>query len=215
MSITAVIPVREGSRRLKNKNVAPFAGTNLLINKINQLKQVKEISDIVVSSDSETMLAMAYSQGVKIHRRALEFCDEKSKTFGEVVSHICENVSGDDILWATCTAPLVFPKHYSEAIQLYYKAIEEGYDSLVSMEAFKRYLWDEKGPVNYEFGLGRGIGYLYAHDFPNHYVSQQYLPYELTGREFYRPSGNGYEVKIRQHMQRIRKEAETDNDKNS
>ena len=33
--ITAVIPVREGSTRLKNKNVAPFAGTNLLINKIN------------------------------------------------------------------------------------------------------------------------------------------------------------------------------------
>lgn len=39
--ITAVIPVREGSTRLKNKNVAPFAGTNLLINKINQLKEVK------------------------------------------------------------------------------------------------------------------------------------------------------------------------------
>ncbi len=153
MSITAVIPVREGSRRLKNKNVAPFAGTNLLINKINQLKQVKEVSDIVVSSDSETMLAMALSQGVKIHRRALEFCDEKTKTFGEVVSHICENISGDDVLWATCTAPLVFPKHYSEAIQLYYKALEEGYDSLVSMEAFKRYLWDEKGPVNYKFGI--------------------------------------------------------------
>ena len=36
MSITAIIPVREGSRRLKNKNIAPFAGTNLLINKINQ-----------------------------------------------------------------------------------------------------------------------------------------------------------------------------------
>ena len=36
--LTAIIPVREGSRRLKNKNVAPFAGTNLLINKINQLK---------------------------------------------------------------------------------------------------------------------------------------------------------------------------------
>lgn len=56
--------------------------------------------------------------------------------------------------------------------------------------------------------LGRGIGYQYAHDYPNHYVKQQYLPYELTGREFYRPSGNGYEVKIREHMQRIRREAE-------
>ena len=56
--------------------------------------------------------------------------------------------------------------------------------------------------------LGRGIGYQYAHDYTNHYVKQQYLPYELTGREFYRPSGNGYEVKIREHMQRIRREAE-------
>ena len=56
--------------------------------------------------------------------------------------------------------------------------------------------------------LGRGIGYQYAHDYPNQYLKQQYLPYELTGREFYRPSGNGYEVKIREHMQRIRREAE-------
>lgn len=153
MSITAIIPVREGSRRFKNKNVAPFAGTNLLINKINQLKQVKEISNIVVSSDSDLMLSMAKSQGVDIHKRAIEFCDEKSKTFGEVVSHICENVSGDDILWATCTAPLVFPKQYREAIKLYYQALEDGYDSLVSMEKFKRYLWDENGPVNYELGI--------------------------------------------------------------
>ena len=153
MSITAIIPVREGSRRLKNKNIAPFAGTNLLINKINQLKQVKEISNIVVSSDSDLMLSMAKSQGVDIHKRAIEFCDEKSKTFGEVVSHICENVSGDDILWATCTAPLVFPKQYREAIKLYYQALEDGYDSLVSMEKFKRYLWDENGPVNYELGI--------------------------------------------------------------
>lgn len=153
MSITAIIPVREGSRRLKNKNIAPFAGTNLLINKINQLKQVDEIAQIVVSSDSELMLAMAASQGAKIHKRASEFCDEKSKTFGEVVAHVCESVSGDDILWATCTAPLVFPKQYREAIKLYHQALGEGFDSLVSMELFRRYLWDENGSVNYELGI--------------------------------------------------------------
>ena len=56
--------------------------------------------------------------------------------------------------------------------------------------------------------LGHGTGYKYAHDYKNHYVKQQYLPYELSGREFYKPSGNGYEVKIREHMQRIRREAE-------
>ena len=55
--------------------------------------------------------------------------------------------------------------------------------------------------------LGRGTGYKYAHDYPNHYVRQQYLPYELDGKEFYKPSGNGYEAKIREHMQRIKEEA--------
>lgn len=55
--------------------------------------------------------------------------------------------------------------------------------------------------------LGHGTGYKYAHDYPNNYVEQQYLPYELSGREFYRPSGNGYEQKIREHMRRIKREA--------
>lgn len=56
--------------------------------------------------------------------------------------------------------------------------------------------------------LGHGTGYKYAHDYPNHYVRQQYLPYELDGQEFYKPSGNGYEVKIREHMKKIKSEAE-------
>ncbi len=54
--------------------------------------------------------------------------------------------------------------------------------------------------------LGHGIGYKYAHDYPNHYVAQQYLPYELTGKEFYHPSGNGYEIKIKEHMKQIKEE---------
>lgn len=53
--------------------------------------------------------------------------------------------------------------------------------------------------------LGHGTGYKYAHDYPNHYVEQQYLPYELDGKEFYHPSGNGYEVKVKEHMRQIKK----------
>lgn len=58
--------------------------------------------------------------------------------------------------------------------------------------------------------LGHGTGYKYAHDYKNNYIEQQYLPYELNGKEFYQPSGNGYEVKIREHMQRIKREAKED-----
>ena len=44
--------------------------------------------------------------------------------------------------------------------------------------------------------LGHGDGYKYAHDYPNHYVKQQYLPDGLEGSTFYRPSENGYEKKM-------------------
>ena len=56
--------------------------------------------------------------------------------------------------------------------------------------------------------LGHGIGYKYSHNYKNNYCKQQYLPYELTGETFYRPSFNGYEQKIIEHMKRIKKEAE-------
>lgn len=54
--------------------------------------------------------------------------------------------------------------------------------------------------------LGHGEGYKYAHNYPNHYVEQQYLPYELNGREFYHLSDSGYEVKIKEHMKKIKGE---------
>lgn len=54
--------------------------------------------------------------------------------------------------------------------------------------------------------LGRGIGYKYAHDFPNHYVEQQYLPDEIKEARFYHPTENGYEGKIREYFKKIGKE---------
>lgn len=160
---TAVVPVRAGSTRMRNKNIAPFAGTTLLQHKIAQLQQVSEIEKIVVSSDSDLMLAMAAEAGVETHKRASEYCDEKTRSFGEVVAHVCSSVEGENIVWATCTSPLVFPIHYKTAIAAYEIALKNGYDSLISMERFQRYLWDDNGPVNYELGL-------------NHVPSQQLPP---------------------------------------
>ncbi len=55
--------------------------------------------------------------------------------------------------------------------------------------------------------LGHGIGYLYAHNFKNHYVKQQYLPDELADRVFYSPSDNGYERKLKEHLKKLKEEA--------
>jgi len=55
--------------------------------------------------------------------------------------------------------------------------------------------------------LGRGIGYKYAHDYPNHYADQQYLPDEIKDTRFYQPSDSGYEKQIKEHLKKIREEA--------
>lgn len=53
--------------------------------------------------------------------------------------------------------------------------------------------------------LGHGQGYLYAHDYPGHYVKQQYLPDGMEGTVFYSPTENGYERKIREHLNSLKK----------
>ena len=151
--LTAIIPVRAGSRRLKNKNIQPFGNSNLLCHKIEQLKKCKHIDNIVVSSDSDEYLNIAKKEGVLVHKRAIEYCDEKTKTFGEVVEHICSSVNGDHILWATCTSPLVTPELYDKAILQYLNEVPKYGDSLVAFEPFKRYIWNENGPLNYQLGL--------------------------------------------------------------
>jgi putative ATPase len=56
--------------------------------------------------------------------------------------------------------------------------------------------------------LGHGLGYKYAHNYKNHYVNQQYLPEELKGRVFYELSEQGYEKTLKEHLERIKSEAE-------
>jgi putative ATPase len=61
--------------------------------------------------------------------------------------------------------------------------------------------------------LGDGVGYLYPHDYPAGYVKQQYLPGNLSGKQYYQPTRRGYETVIaeylRQNRAAARKEAQT------
>lgn len=52
--------------------------------------------------------------------------------------------------------------------------------------------------------LDRGVGYKYAHDFPNHYVDQQYLPYRIKDEEIYSFSDNGKEKEMAEWLKYIR-----------
>lgn len=52
--------------------------------------------------------------------------------------------------------------------------------------------------------MNHGVGYKYAHDYPGHYVKQQYLPDELVGKIYYEPSENGVEKRISESLRRLR-----------
>lgn len=56
--------------------------------------------------------------------------------------------------------------------------------------------------------LGHGIGYKYAHDYPENYVRQQYLPDAIREERFYIPTENGYEKQIRNHLEHLRNRKE-------
>ena len=57
-----------------------------------------------------------------------------------------------------------------------------------------------KGSAN----LGHGVGYKYAHDYPEHYVKQQYLPDEIRDARFYEPTEIGHEKGIKERLERLR-----------
>ena len=146
--VTAVIPVRAGSKRLPNKNILPFGESNLLIHKIRQLKNVELIDRIVVSTDSEEMIEMAKTENVEYQRRPMEYCDEKSRTFNEVVEYIAQTTETDILIWTPCVCPLVNSSSYTKAINDFFK-LDSSYDSVVSAMLLKEYIFNENGPINF------------------------------------------------------------------
>jgi len=148
LNITAVIPVRYNDRLLPHKNILPFAGTNLLIHKIRQLKQVKQIDHIIVSSESDLILEMAQNEGVEILKRPEEFSSFDTD-FGSFVNHVCNQIQAEHILWACVTSPLVQPDNYEFAITTYFEKLSNGYDSLITVQRLQRFLLDNNGPLNF------------------------------------------------------------------
>ncbi|MEI0532260.1 hypothetical protein R4I97_11940 [Brachyspira pilosicoli] len=164
---TAIIPVRAGSRRLKNKNILPFADSNLLIHKIRQLKKIQKIDNIVVSSDSDEMLEMAKGEGVNTHKRPIEYADEVTKTFNEVVEYIVQDMPGNIMMWVPCVCPLCDEKIIEQAMYKYEEEvlINKKYDSLATAKLIKEYIWNDDGPINNDIK-----NHTKSQDLPNFYI---------------------------------------------
>lgn len=146
--ITAIIAVRKGSERVKNKNIKPFNDTSLLENKIKTLLKVKNLDSIVVSSDCSKMLTLAKTLGVETHLRDTYYTSNDCPG-SENLKHLAEQVDSDFILYTPVTSPLVKSETYEKLINKF-RSFDNDYDSIVTINYLKDFLWLNNSPLNYD-----------------------------------------------------------------
>lgn len=101
---------------------------------------------MIVGSDDDAILAAAASEGAITIKRLPEYCDEKTRSWNEVIANMCEQVSGDLIVWAHCTNPLISPKTYDKAVEAF---VNSDKDSLISVTRVQSHLWRGGSPFNF------------------------------------------------------------------
>ena len=146
--ITVVVPVRKGSQRVKNKNFKSFADSNLLKVKLDVLKQVNVIDDIVVNTDSDIALKIADEYGVSKCVREDYYASSECNN-SEFFQNIAENTDTDYIIYSPCTAPLIKVDTYYDFINRFRNA-KDRYDSLTTVTDVKQHLWLNEKPINYK-----------------------------------------------------------------
>ena len=117
--IIAVVPVRKGSQRVKNKNFKKFCGKNLLEYKIDILKKVRNIDDIIVNTDSKRAILIAKKLKVNFFRRENYFASSKC-TNSEFWSNIASVTPSKYILFTHCTSPMIKVKTYEQTIKKFF-----------------------------------------------------------------------------------------------
>lgn len=147
MKIKALIPVRSGSERVKNKNIRPFAGSSLLEVKIKQLLRIPELDEVVVNSNSDEMLEIALKCGAETVKRD-EYFASSTVPINEVYKNIAENFDADIMVYANATNPLLEDSSVSKAIERF-KSLPPEYDSLNTAHLIKEFLWLDGKAVNY------------------------------------------------------------------
>lgn len=147
--IAAVIPVRKNSERLKNKNFLKFyENRSLLEIKIQQLKEIKYIDKIVVSSDSKNAARIAKKNGVIFHQREKFFASSKCSG-SEFFENLAQSIKCDYLGYFPCTSPIIERTTYLKFFRDFIKN-KKSFDSFNSVTILKKFLWKGKKPINYK-----------------------------------------------------------------
>ena len=145
--LVAVVPVRKGSQRVKDKNTKPFAKKNLLIYKLETLKKIKQLDKIIVNTDSEEAIDIAKKLGIDFQKRDKYFASSECSN-SEFWSHIGKTTKSKYLMFTNCTSPLIKEETY-EKIIIKFESSKSSNDSINTVTGIKEYLYLNDKPVNF------------------------------------------------------------------
>lgn len=147
-NITAVIPVRKNSQRVPDKNLRLFNKKNLLIHKIEKLKRIKHIDQIIINTDSEEAINIAKGLRVGFWKREDYYASSKC-TNSEFWSHIAQTTDCKYIMFTNCTSPMVKIETYNKIFEKF-EEIRKINDSLNTVSEEKNFLYLDNKAINFD-----------------------------------------------------------------
>lgn len=149
-TVSIFLPTRKGSQRVINKNTRPFAqfDNGLLELKLKQLMGAKLISEVVLSTNDEESLRIAYNFSKQWSKLVIDHRPDhlasSTTNLIDLVNYVPQITKGEHLLWTHVTSPFVGPTDYDHAIRQYFQACELGNDSLMSVKPFRNFLWSKE-----------------------------------------------------------------------
>jgi len=144
--LTAVIPARSGSQRVKNKNTKKFSNTTLIELKIKCLKNVVGLDEIIISTDSEEIFEIASENNIKIHKREKYFASNEVNN-SDFMENLATSIDSEHIMYAPCTSPLISSETISNCVKNY---MTTNITSLATATSQKHHMWLDGKPLNYD-----------------------------------------------------------------
>jgi N-acylneuraminate cytidylyltransferase len=169
-TVIALIAAKGNSERVPEKNTRPFADTNLLQLKIEQLKESEAFDEIVVSSESEKILGIAVGCGATPWERNPSLSRPEtpmSEVYEALADRIRAAYGNVPLAWVQCNNPLVDAEYYGRAA-VAYRHMTSAYDCLLSVHRVHEYLINDGQPANFErspWSRSQDLPPLYAMNF--------------------------------------------------
>lgn len=154
-----LIPCREGSQRVLNKNLRPFGPFQygLFENKLEQVVCAGAFDEILVSSNQATVEHLVEDaranngDQVRFLRRPDQFCSSNTTT-DQLINHFIDSLKFEDddiIFWTHVTSPFFGPNSYKNLVENYEDLVADGYDSMMTVGRLQQFVLVDGKPVNF------------------------------------------------------------------